>query len=127
MLLRLTALVLILALLAFYAFVTLRSDSRLLTIPFIPSAIAKFFDLNPLSRNFPAFAVLGFLGAATVSGLSTRWQTLVLVLCLLAPVIKDVAQIFIATRHFSWLATIFGLLGALAGWAASRWLLGKIS
>ena len=124
--LRLTSAVLLLMLVCFYGWVSMRSEPRLTTIPFLPYAWAIFFDLNPLARSFPAFFVLGVLTAGAVTGLNVRWQYAALALCLLAPVLKDVAQMTTATRHFDSVSTLLGMAGAAVGWGAGmallRWL-----
>lgn len=100
-----------------YAWIALRSDNLLSTLPFLPSPITIYFDMHPLARNFPAFAFLGFLGAAAFSTARLEWAFVAFLCCLCAPFIKDFAQIFVLTRHFSWNATFLGMLGVLVGWA----------
>ena len=123
---RLTSALLLLALVCIYAWLSMRSEPRLTTIPFVPYSWAFFFDLNPLARSFPAFFVLGILAVVAVAGLGGRWQYAALALCLLAPVLKDVAQMATATRHFDLVSTLLGMAGAGAGWrvgmALLRWL-----
>jgi len=49
-----------------------------------------------------------------------------LALYLFAPVLKDVAQMATATRHFDFVLTLLGMAAAAAGWgvrtAFLRWL-----
>lgn len=123
---RLTSAALLLALVCLYAWLSMRSEPRLATIPFVPYSWAFFFDLKPLARSFPAFFVLGLLAAGAVVGLGSRWHYDALALCLLAPVLKDVAQMATATRHFDLVSTLLGMAGAAVGWgvgmALLRWL-----
>jgi hypothetical protein len=53
-------------------------------------------------------------------------QVLSLVLCLSAPLIKDMTQLFTLTRHFNWDATGLGIVGALVGWVGGFWLVSKV-
>lgn len=128
---RIIALVLLVAVVAFFVWFTVRSDNRLTSVTFLPRPQMVYFDLYPLARNFPAFAVLGALLAAVVVGLGPKWQALSFALCLAAPVLKDMAQIPLAGRHFHWSAVWLGLLGAAIGWslcwAAGRWILERTS
>jgi hypothetical protein len=128
---RLISLTLLVVLVAFFAWFTVRSDSRLASVAFLPRQPMVYFDLNPLARNIPAFAVLGVLFAAVVVGLGPKWQTISLALCLAAPVLKDMAQIPLAGRHFNWSAVWLGLLGAAMGWtlcwAVGRWIVERTS
>jgi hypothetical protein len=130
-LMRIIFLILLVVLVAFYAWFTVRGDNRLSSVAFLPRPPMVFFDLNPLARNFPAFAVLGVLLAAVVVGLGPKWQVLSLALCLAAPVLKDMAQIPLAGRHFNWSAVWLGLLGAAIGWslcwAVGRWIVERTS
>ena len=123
---RLTSALLLLALVCIYAWLSMRSEPRLTTIPFVPYSWAFFFDLKPLARSFPAFFILGFVAVGAVAGLNVRWHYLALALCLLAPVLKDVAQMATATRHFDLVSTLLGMAGAAAGWGVAtallRWL-----
>jgi hypothetical protein len=123
---RLIALALLLAAIVFFVWFAVRGDNRLTSVTFLPPGTMVYFDLHPLARNFPAFAVLGVLFAAVVVGLGPKWQALSLALCLAAPVLKDVAQIPLAGRHFNWSAVWLGLLGAAIGWtlcwAVGRWI-----
>jgi hypothetical protein len=124
---RLIALALLLVVIVFFAWFAVRSDGRLTSVAFLPRQQMVFYDLYPLTRNFPAFAILGALCAAVVVGLGPKWQILSLVFCLAAPVLKDVAQIPLPDRHFQWSAVWWGLLGAAMGWtlcwAVGRWIL----
>jgi len=128
---RIIALVLLVAVVAFFVWFTVRGDNRLTSVTFLPRPQMVYFDLNPLARNFPAFAVLGVLLAAVVVGLGPKWQVLSLALCLAAPVLKDMAQIPLAGRHFNWSAVGLGLLGAAIGWslcwAVGRWIVERTS
>ena len=123
---RFISTILLVGCVGFYAWVSMRSEPRLTTIPFVPYSWAFFFDLKPLARSFPAFFILGFVAAGAVAGLNVRWQYLALALCLLAPVLKDVAQMATATRHFDLVSTLLGMAGAAAGWGVAtallRWL-----
>jgi hypothetical protein len=127
---RLISLALLVVLVALFAWFAVRSDGRLTSVAFLPRQPMVFFDLHPLSRNIPAFAVLGFLFAAAVVGLGPKWQALSLSLCLAAPLLKDMAQIPLVGRHFNWSAVGLGVLGAVIGWtlcwAAGRWLVERM-
>jgi hypothetical protein len=127
---RILSLLLLVAVAAFFVWFTLRGDTRLTSVSFLPRGPMVYFDLYPLARNFPAFGVLGMLLAASVIGLSPKWQVLSLVLCLSAPVLKDIAQIPLEGRHFNWFAVGFGLLGAAVGWAVcwavGHWIIDQI-
>jgi hypothetical protein len=123
---RLISTILLVGCVGLYSWLSMRSEPRLTTIPFVPYSWAFFFDLKPLARSFPAFFVLGILAAGAVAGLGGRWQCAPLALCLFAPVLKDVAQMATATRHFDFVSTLLGKAGAAAGWgfgtALLRWL-----
>jgi len=110
-------------LLVVYAWITLRTDGRMGTIPFLPRGLTYHLELYPMERNAPAFGLLSFLGAGAVVGLRREWKALSLALCLFAPFAKDFAQIFVLTRHFNWTATMWGIGGALVGWVATATLL----
>lgn len=119
---RVVALVLLALLLVIYGWLAWRSDPRLASAGILPKPVALFFDINPLARSFPAFLLLGLLGGAAVAGLGPRFAAVSFALCLLAPVLKDWAQIFTATRHFHLGGTLLGVLGTLAGWGIAAWL-----
>jgi hypothetical protein len=106
-----------------YAWITLREDGRMGTIPFLPRGLTYHLELYPLERNAPAFGLLSFFGAGAVVGLRRKWKALSLALCLFAPFAKDFTQIFMLTRHFNWTATCWGIAGALVGWVATSMLL----
>ena len=106
-----------------YAWITLRADGRMRTIPFLPDGLTYHLELHPFLRNAPAFALLAIFGAGAVVGLRFECQALSFVLCLAAPFVKDFAQIFVLTRHFNWTATMWGIGGALVGWVATAALL----
>lgn len=128
---RIIALVLLVGVVAFFVWFTVRGDNRLTSVTFLPRPQMVYFDLYPLARNFPAFAVLGILLAAVVVGLGPKWQVVSLALCLAAPVLKDMAQIPLAGRHFNWSAVGLGLIGAVVGWtlcwAVGRWIVERTS
>lgn len=119
---RVVALVLLALLVVIYGWLAWRSDPRLASAGILPKPVALFFDINPLARSFPAFLLLGLLGGAAVAGLGPRLASFSLVLCLLAPVLKDLVQVLTATRHFHLGGTLLGVLGALAGWGIAAWL-----
>lgn len=106
-----------------YAWIALREDGRMMTIPFLPHWLKYHLELHTFVRNFPAFFLLSVFGAGAVAGLKPQWKALSLVLCLFAPFLKDFAQIFVLTRHFNWTATCWGIGGALVGWVATAALL----
>lgn len=110
-------------LLVAYAWITLREDGRMMTIPFLPHWLKYHLELHAYTRNFPAFFLLSIFGAGAVAGLRLEWKALSLALCLFAPFAKDSAQIFVLTRHFNWTATCWGIAGALVGWVATAMLL----
>lgn len=120
---RLVSASLLIACVVVYAWLSMRAEPRLTTVPFVPYSWAFFFDLKPLARSFPAFFVLGFLAVASVAGLGSRWQYAALGLCLFAPVLKDVAQMATATRHFDVVSTLLGIAGSAAGWFFGFWAL----
>ena len=106
-----------------YAWITLRADGRMMTIPFLPHWLKYHLELHAYTRNFPAFFLLSVLGAGAVAGLRPEWKAVSFALCLFAPFAKDFAQIFVLTRHFNWTATCWGIGGALVGWLATAALL----
>lgn len=121
---RIVAGVVLVLLLVFYTWFAFRDDGRLKTVPGVPQPVWFYFDHHANIRNGVGFLILGFVGAAAVAGLNERWQLVSAGLCVVAPVIKDVAQYFFApTRHLNWDATCLGVLGALLGWGAAALLL----
>ena len=106
-----------------YAWITLRTDGRMRTIPFLPYWLTYHLEFYIYERNALAFGLLAIFGAGAVVGLRLEWQAVSLALCLFAPFAKDFAQIFVLTRHFNWTATCWGIAGALVGWAAAWALL----
>jgi hypothetical protein len=125
---RLVAWIVLTGLLVFYTWFAFRDDGRLKTVSGVPHAVWFYFDHHASIRNGVGFLILGFVGAAAVTGLRPRWQVVSLGLCAAAPVIKDFAQdIFAPTRHFNWDATGLGTLGALVGWGAAALLLRMMS
>ncbi len=106
-----------------YAWITLRADGRMRTIPFLPYWMTYHLEFYTMERNALAFGVLAMFGAGAVAGLRLEWQALSFALCLAAPFVKDFAQIFVLTRHFNWTATMWGMGGALVGWGATAALL----
>ena len=106
-----------------YAWITLREDGRMMTIPFLPHWLKYHLELHAYVRNFPAFFLLAIFGAGAVAGLRSEWKAVSFALCLFAPFAKDFAQIFVLTRHFNWTATCWGIAGALVGWVATAVLL----
>lgn len=125
---RLSALALLAVVLCFYTWFAFREDGRLKTVPGVPQVLWFYFDHHANIRNGVGFFILGAVGAAAVVGLNGRWQATSLGLSLAAPVLKDFAQyLFAPTRHFNWDATGLGIVGALLGWLAAFWLLGKLA
>lgn len=121
---RIIAGVVLAGLLVFYTWFAFRDDGRLMTVPGVPQSLWFYFDHHSTVRNGVGFLILGFVGAATVAGLRPEVQVFSLVLCVAAPIFKDLAQlVFTLTRHFNWDATGLGLLGALLGWGAAALLL----
>ena len=120
---RVASAVLLAVLLVTYAWITLREDGRMMTIPFLPHWLRYHLELHAYTRNFPAFFLLSVFGAGAVAGLRLEWKVLSFALCLIAPFAKDFAQIFLLTRHFNWTATCWGIAGALVGWVATASLL----
>ena len=106
-----------------YAWITLRTDGRMRTIPFLPYWLTYHLEFYIYERNALAFGLLAIFGAGAVVGLRVEWQVVSLALCLFAPFAKDFAQIFVLTRHFNWTATCWGIAGALVGWLATAALL----
>lgn len=125
---RLSALALLAVVVCFYTWFAFREDGRLKTVPGVPQVLWFYFDHHANIRNGVGFFILGAVGAAAVVGLNGRWQATSLGLSLAAPVLKDFAQyLFAPTRHFNWDATGLGIVGALLGWLAAFWLLGKLA
>ena len=120
---RIVSWVALVVLVVAYAWITLRTDGRMMTIPFLPHWLKYHLELHAYTRNFPAFFLLAVFGAGAVAGLRWEWQMASFGLCLFAPFAKDFAQIFVLTRHFNWTATCWGIAGALVGWAAAWALL----
>ena len=113
---RLLAGSLLLSLIAICMWLALKEESSLRVLPFIPNSVAVFLDNHFYTRNSAAFGLIGLLSAASIWGLELRWKLIALAFCLVAPLVKDLMQIPIYTRHFDWLATVSGLLGSIAGW-----------
>ena len=124
---RMVSVVALVVLLVAYAWITLRTDGRMMTIPFLPHWLKYHLELHAYTRNFPAFFLLSAFGAGAVAGLRWEWQMASLGLCLFAPLAKDLAQIFVLTRHFNWTATCWGIAGALVGWVATAVLLRMVN
>ncbi len=120
---RAISLVVLVVLVVVYAWITLRTDGRMRTIPFLPYWLTYQLEFYIYSRNALAFGLLAIFGAGAVAGLRWEWQVASLALCLFAPFLKDFAQIFVLTRHFNWTATAWGTGGAVVGWAATALLL----
>jgi hypothetical protein len=123
---RIVAGIALVGLLVFYTWFAFRDDGRLKTVPGVPQSVWFYFDHHSTVRNGVGFLILGAVGAAVVAGLRPEMQVLSLVLCLSAPLIKDMAQLFTLTRHFNWDATGLGIIGALVGWAGGFWLVSKV-
>jgi hypothetical protein len=123
---RIVAGAVLVGLLVFYTWFAFRDDGRLKTVPGVPQAVWFYFDHHSTVRNGVGFLILGAVGAAVVAGLRPEMQVLSLVLCLSAPLIKDMAQLFTLTRHFNWDATGLGIVGALLGWVAAWTVLRRI-
>jgi len=120
---RVVSAVVLAVLLVAYAWITLREDGRMMTVPFLPHWLRYHLELHAYTRNFPAFFLLSVFGAGAVAGLRLEWKVLSFALCLIAPFAKDFAQIFLLTRHFNWTATCWGIAGALVGWVVTAMLL----
>ncbi len=120
---RVASSLVLVVLVAAYAWIALRTDGRMRTIPFLPYWLTYQLEFYIYSRNALAFGLLAIFGAGAVAGLRWEWQVASIALCLFAPFLKDFAQIFVLTRHFNWTATCYGIGGALAGWAATAALL----
>ncbi len=120
---RIVAGVVLAGLLVFDTWFAFRVDGRLMTVPGMPHAVWYYFDHHSTVRNGVGFLLLRAFGAAVVTGLRPETKVLSLVLCLSAPLIKDMAQLFTLTRHFNWDATGLGIVGALLGWLAAASLL----
>ena len=120
---RIVSWVALVVLVVAYAWITLRADGRLRTIPFLPYWLTYHLELYIYERTALAFGLLAIFGAGAVAGLRLEWQAVSLALCLFAPFAKDFAQIFVLTRHFNWTATCWGIGGALVGWLATAALL----
>lgn len=110
-----------------YAWIALREDGRMMTIPFLPHWLKYHLELHAYTRNFPAFFLLSVLGAGAVAGLRLEWRAVSFALCLFAPFAKDFTQIFVLTRHFNWTATCWGIAGALVGWVATAAVLALLA
>ena len=106
-------------LVAAYAWIALRADGRMRTLPFLPYWLTYHLEFYIYGRNVLAFGLLAIFGAGAVAGLRWEWQVVSLALSLFAPFLKDFAQIFVLTRHFNWTATAYGIGGALLGWGAT--------
>jgi hypothetical protein len=106
-----------------YAWITLRADGRMRTIPFLPYWLTYHLEFYIYERNALAFGLLAIFGAGAVAGLRPEWKAVSFALCLFAPFAKDFTQIFVLTRHFNWTATCWGIAGALVGWLATAALL----
>ena len=124
---RVLSIAVLVVLLVAYTWITLRTDGRMRTIPFLPYWLTYHLEFYIYERNALAFGLLAMVGAGTVTGLRWEWQAFSLVLCLAAPLAKDAAQIYLETRHFSWLAVTWGLGGALIGWMATWVLLSRVA
>jgi hypothetical protein len=117
---RIASWILLAGLVAFYIWFAFRESGQLRTVPGMPHAIWYYFDHHATIRNGVGFMILGIVGATAVAGLRRRWQILSAGLCVIAPLVKDLAQDILApTRHFNWDATGVGTLGAIAGWLAA--------
>ena len=102
-----------------YAWITLRADGRMRTIPFLPYWLTYHLEFYSMERNALAFGLLAIFGAGAVAGLRPEWKAVSFALCLFAPFAKDFAQIFVLTRHFNWTAICWGIGGALVGWVVT--------
>ncbi len=117
---RIIAGVVLAGVLVFYTWFAFRESGQLRTVPGMPHAIWYYFDHHATIRNGAGFLVLGFVAAAAVAGLSRQWEILSAGLCVIAPLVKDLAQYLLApTRHFNWDATGVGTVGAVVGWLAA--------
>jgi len=122
-LIRMVSAVALVVLVVAYAWITLRADGRMRTIPFLPYWLTYHLEFYIYERNALAFGLLAIFGAGAVAGLRPEWKAVSFALCLFAPFAKDFTQIFVLTRHFNWTATCWGIAGALVGWLATAALL----
>jgi hypothetical protein len=124
---RIASWIVLAGLVAFYIWFAFREDGRLKTVPGVPHAVWYYFDHHATIRNGVGFLILGFVAAAAVAGLSRQWQMLSAGLCVIAPLVKDLAQDFLApTRHFNWDATGVGTAGAVVGWLAAWFVFSRL-
>ncbi len=96
-----------------------------MTVPGVPKIIWTYFDHHTNQRNAVGFLVLGSLVSMTVFRAGGRWRLISLAACLIAPIVKDCAQIGLATRHFNAGATLLGVIGALIGFYAADTIMNK--
>jgi hypothetical protein len=113
---KIIAAMLLMVLICIYAWITLREDSRLSTIPLCDGSLTVFLDLNPRFRQIPAFALIGMVTAFIALGLPRGWVISLFLCACLSPVIKELVQFFHPSRHFDLIATIYGLIGVICGW-----------
>jgi len=124
---RIASWIVLAGLVAFYTWFAFRESGQLRTVPGMPHAIWYYFDHHATTRNGVGFLILGFVAAAAVAGLSRRWQMLSAGLCVVAPLVKDLAQEFLApTRHFNWDATGVGTIGVVLGWVAAWFVFSRL-
>lgn len=129
---RLTAWAVLLLLLAAYAYLAFRQDSSFFTVPWMPREMARRILSVTNYRNFWGFGFLGFYGALFLGAWwwarrGGRWQWGTLALWAL-PVVKELLQTLVHTRHGTFNGAIYGvggaMLGAALGWGLREGMLG---
>lgn len=105
-----------LVLLGIYVWLSVRQDPKLTSAGIIPIEIARFMDLNPRFRQFPAFMLIGAITPLCVFGLHRVWSYSALGIVITFPFLKDALQGLLSYRHFDWIAVLYGTLGVSFGW-----------
>ena len=121
LIIRLVAGCMLAGLLVFYTWFALRQDGLLKTVPGVPHAVWYYFDHHADMRNGCAFFLLGSVVAACVVGVRWQWQVLAVVLSLLAPLAKEIAQgVMTETRHANLNFAMSGTMFVILGWVMSK-------